>query len=949
MPKINILNILSGDNQSTIVDKINYNFDQILSSGGGPQGQQGIIGSTGPVGPQGVPGIQGTKGDKGNKWFVAQNPPSNGSLGDFWLDVDSSDQSILEYQSTGWVNTGYGLSSGDIFQKMNYIRGGGSTTSDKTAVVLGGLGSGLGSTANTSFVLSDIPITTVGSISGYSPGQGTETYIRNVNQENSKLKITTDNRTNLISFSRGSLDVVNPTLNGLNNPTISWLSPSTASNPYDIAFKNPTGSISILTEGTLRGPIEIKSNSDSVYITSLGVNPLGGVNILAIQEVTAKSNGDNISLLTAASTKGTFIRFNPVDGFSEFNNDVNNIINSNTPALFINSNGVGIGVGKNVNYTFKQSGADPRKLAVLGNVSIGKSGVDHETTNMFIGINAQSDYDKGSLFVRGHGAFGHNDPRTDETSGLTTIGPSETGNSFPRLFVTASRNGQVFQVKNVVGIGTKAAVSRTTIGDGLFDYNAVTDKTSAGYGPDLTQEFFVGGYVFTAAPLISLQHKITNSSNTSDTSTVFSISTFTNSGLYDPVTIADKTLIQTRNSNSNLSLFANATSSSRKNNNRVIIGARNNSLIAVFAGTDTEPTRGSVTIGRNAETNVGVVGPLDPSLITFATYENNNHSLNVVGVQTIGTVNPYSAFSTGSFINYPINSSRPVGNVSMLKIQRNFSNYTTSNFATGYIYNNNSNGLEIITYKSSIPNPDPTANKSVGIAVAASKNTKETPTTGFFVSDDGNNASIGSFINYSVALNVVGTVNATTSVTTPTVTTTTITATNINITGGGNIAGGGSIPLGGIIMWSGSIVPVGWALCNGQTVSGQTTPNLIDRFIIATNTAGVNTYGGSQNADTAITIQSGNLPKHTHGKGTLAISSSGGHVHTIHKSYNTRDGSGYPSSGFSGEDTENWGFGGGQHTHSSSDFTGSTDDGGFANSPLPIFNYYKLAFIMRVS
>ena len=38
MPQINILNILQGDNQTTIVDKVNYNFDQILSAGGGPQG-----------------------------------------------------------------------------------------------------------------------------------------------------------------------------------------------------------------------------------------------------------------------------------------------------------------------------------------------------------------------------------------------------------------------------------------------------------------------------------------------------------------------------------------------------------------------------------------------------------------------------------------------------------------------------------------------------------------------------------------------------------------------------------------------------------------------------------------------------------------------------------------------------------------------------------------------
>lgn len=755
MPKINILNILSGDNQSTIVDKINYNFDQILSSGGGPQGQQGVIGATGPVGPQGIPGIQGAKGDKGNKWFVAVTAPTTASLGDFWLDVDSSDQSILEYQSGGWINTGYGLSSGDIFQRMNYIRGGGSVTADKSAVVLGGIGSGLGSTASTSLVLSDVPISTVGALAGYSPGQGTETYIRNVNQENSKLKITTDNRTNLISFSRGSLDVLNPTLNGLNNPTISWLSPSTSTNPYDISFKNPTGGISILTEGTLRGPIEIKSASDSVYITSYGVSPLGGVNILATQEVTAKSNADNISLLTASATKGTFIRFNSNTGFAEFNNDITNIANSNTPAFFVNSNGVGIGVGNVSGYTFKQTGADPRKLAVLGNVSISKSVVDHETTNMFIGINGESDYDKGSLFVRGHGGFGHNSPISDETSGLSTTGPSEAGKSFPRLFVTSSRDGQVFQVKNVIKTGIKAAVGRTTMGGGVFDYNAVTDKTSAGYGPDLTQEVFTLGYVFNSAPLMSLQHKITDATNVTDTATVFSITTFTIAGIYDSGTIADKTLIQTKNSNSNLRLFANATSSTNKNSNKVIIGARNNSLVAVFAGTDTDPSKGTVTIGSNAESSInkGLVGVFNSNRITFPSGDSNNHSLTVNGVQTIGTSDPYSAFSyiSSSSVYYGTNIGREVGNVSMLKIQRGSLN--SSGNATGTGYNNYANGLEIISYKTSLANPN-TPNKSVGIIVASGTNKYVSPTTGFFVSDDGKNIGVNSNIDYTVGIKI---------------------------------------------------------------------------------------------------------------------------------------------------------------------------------------------------
>jgi hypothetical protein len=43
------------------------------------------------------------------------------------------------------------------------------------------------------------------------------------------------------------------------------------------------------------------------------------------------------------------------------------------------------------------------------------------------------------------------------------------------------------------------------------------------------------------------------------------------------------------------------------------------------------------------------------------------------------------------------------------------------------------------------------------------------------------------------------------------------------------------VPIGTIVMWWGSVgsVPAGWALCNGQTVNGFTTPNMLDRFPIA--------------------------------------------------------------------------------------------------------------------
>jgi microcystin-dependent protein len=52
-----------------------------------------------------------------------------------------------------------------------------------------------------------------------------------------------------------------------------------------------------------------------------------------------------------------------------------------------------------------------------------------------------------------------------------------------------------------------------------------------------------------------------------------------------------------------------------------------------------------------------------------------------------------------------------------------------------------------------------------------------------------------------------------------------------------DFVGFGTIPLGGIIMWSGTIIPTGWALCDGRAVNGKTTPDLRGRFVVSVNTA----------------------------------------------------------------------------------------------------------------
>lgn len=75
---INIKEIFESDSENQRLDKINYNFDQILANGGGPvgaAGPQGSTGATGATGPQGVQGPIGLQGPAGDytDFFVVED------------------------------------------------------------------------------------------------------------------------------------------------------------------------------------------------------------------------------------------------------------------------------------------------------------------------------------------------------------------------------------------------------------------------------------------------------------------------------------------------------------------------------------------------------------------------------------------------------------------------------------------------------------------------------------------------------------------------------------------------------------------------------------------------------------------------------------------------------------------------------------------------------------
>jgi microcystin-dependent protein len=172
--------------------------------------------------------------------------------------------------------------------------------------------------------------------------------------------------------------------------------------------------------------------------------------------------------------------------------------------------------------------------------------------------------------------------------------------------------------------------------------------------------------------------------------------------------------------------------------------------------------------------------------------------------------------------------------------------------------------------------------------------------------------------------------------------------------------GYGTIPVGGIIMWSGATVPDGWALCNGQTSNGVSTPDLQGRFIMgagsrnlryennnkvlvngAVTNFNINQSGGYDR----VALGTNEMPQHSHG---ATVSENGEHEHNYNDySVNREDvnGSNFDNQGISGiSNIARTTASSGKHSHTVTIANAGGWDITHENTPV----YYVLAFIMRV-
>ena len=239
MPELKLLLLEKGDSQKNLIDKVNFNFSQVISFEGGPYGKLGPEGKSGDSGSSGPKGSFGFQGERGNIWTISTSSPSSPSDGDYWMNPDLQNE-IRIYNSGSWDLYLININSLGIFRDFGPLQTS-SGVSNKN-----GYFTSLPSPILNTLVLSDSDLSDGSSV---------------VNPQYSKVVISTDSTNptrRILEFTKGDYQGVSPD----SSPHFFWNpGPTSTYGNYGLNLLSPDG-------------IDINSSGD-IYIKSI----LGSINL----------------------------------------------------------------------------------------------------------------------------------------------------------------------------------------------------------------------------------------------------------------------------------------------------------------------------------------------------------------------------------------------------------------------------------------------------------------------------------------------------------------------------------------------------------------------------------------------------------------------------------------------------------------------------------------------
>jgi hypothetical protein len=244
MEQLKLLLLEKGDSQKNLVDKVNFNFSQLISFEGGPYGKIGPKGKTGVSGTYGPIGTFGPQGKRGNKWTVLSSPPESPMDGDYWMNPSNGNEiKIYNGFTDSWDLYSLNVIGLDIFREFGPLQTESGPSSKK------GYFLSLPSPSSNTLVLSD----------SYLSGGSDK-----VNPQYTKMVISTDSSNperKILEFTKGEY---HGTPFNQKTPSFFWTQgPTSSLGNYALSFLSP-GSLDF----DLDGSFILKSISGSVSFKS---------------------------------------------------------------------------------------------------------------------------------------------------------------------------------------------------------------------------------------------------------------------------------------------------------------------------------------------------------------------------------------------------------------------------------------------------------------------------------------------------------------------------------------------------------------------------------------------------------------------------------------------------------------------------------------------------------